>query len=79
MQKREMTASRVLLTIVIICIICHALKTCLNITEFILSFQVLLDSYKELISMFFTTDSCVFLGTFSVAHCLDHPPLKTLF
>ena len=35
-----MTASTVLLTIVLICLLCHSLKTCLNIVELVISFQV---------------------------------------
>ena len=34
-----MCASNVLLTVVIICVSCHALKTCLNIVELIISFR----------------------------------------
>ena len=34
-----MTASNVLLTIVLICLLCHSLKTCLNIVELLISFQ----------------------------------------
>ena len=40
LQKRDMTASTVLLTIVLICLLCHSLKTCLNIVELVISFQV---------------------------------------
>ena len=34
-----MTASNVLVTIVLICVLCHSIKMCLNLAELVMSFQ----------------------------------------
>ena len=39
-KRRDVTTSKVLCTIVLVCISCHFLKTCLNIFQFVITIAV---------------------------------------